>query len=101
MKAVSPIVVLCENDEGRAAAVAFCDRLVKQFWSSCEFDIHWLSFDDLSNQTKFNRAVSQARSAAMLICSMRPGSDIPHELQAWAEAWLPQRGEREGSIIAL
>src|SRR6476469_6434199 len=101
MKAVSPILALCENNDCRAEAVAFCDRLVKRFWTTCEFDITWLAFDDLTDQGKFEMAISSAVSAGMLIFSMRPGSSLPPEMHAWAEAWVGQRGEREGSIIAL
>jgi hypothetical protein len=101
MKAVSPILVLCENDHCRPAAVAFCDRLVKRFWTSCEFDVSWLYFHDLADQAKFDTAVNQAASAVMLIFSMRPGSAIPGEVQAWAEVWTGQRREREGSIVAV
>jgi hypothetical protein len=101
MKSVLQILVLCENDECRADAVAFCDRLMKRFWTTCEFDINWFSFGNLADQAKFDDAVKQAKSAAMLISSMRPGTEIPPEVQAWAEAWVTGRGEREGSIIAL
>jgi hypothetical protein len=101
MKAVSPILVLCENDHCRPAAVAFCDRLVKRFWTSCEFDVTWLYFDDLAEQAKFDTAVNQAVSAPMLIFSMRPGSAVSREVQAWAEVWIGQRREREGSIVAV
>jgi hypothetical protein len=101
MKAISRILVLCQNNECRAAAVAFCDRLVQRFWTSREFDIKWLSFAELSEQAKFDEAVVRAKTAALLITSMQPGFDIPHEVRAWAEAWAAGRGEREGSIIAL
>src|SRR5262249_26585337 len=101
MKAFSPILVLCEDGDCRPEAVAFCDRLVRRFWTSCEFDIDWLTFDDLSEQDKFEAAVNQATFATMLVSSMRPGSPLPPAVQAWAEAWAEQRGEREGSIVAL
>jgi hypothetical protein len=101
MKSMSHILVLCENNECRAAAVAFCDGLVKRFWASREFDIKWFSFADLGDQGKFDEAVAQAKTASMLIASMKPGSDIPPEVHAWAEAWVAGRGEREGSMIAL
>jgi hypothetical protein len=101
MKTVSPILTLCESNDCRTEAVAFCDRLVQRFWTSCEFEISWLSFEDLTEPGKFRVAVNHAASAAMLIFAMRHGSYIPAEVEAWAEAWLAKRGEREGSIIAL
>jgi hypothetical protein len=95
-----PILVICENNDCRADAVSFCDRLVQRFWSKCEFDMQWLSFGDLDDQSAWQTAVNQAASASMLIFSMRPGCEIPREVQAWGEAWVARRGEAEGSIIA-
>jgi hypothetical protein len=101
MKTTSPILVICENEECRKDAVRFCDELVKRFWSRCEFDIRWLSFSELNDADVFPSAVSKAASARLILFSMRPGSEIPVLVNSWIEAWLAQRGEREGSIIGL
>jgi hypothetical protein len=101
MKTSSPIIVIYENNECRGDAVSFCDSLVKRFWSTCEFDITWLSFADLADDGLFRAGTAQAASASLIIFSMRPGSEMPAPVRAWAEAWLAQRADREGSIVGL
>ena len=101
MKAALSILVLCEDVKRRMEAVAFCDRMVQRFWTSCEFDINWVSYRDLADPGKFRTGVKQAASAGLLIFAMRLASSIPPEVEAWMEAWLIQRGEKEGSLIAL
>jgi hypothetical protein len=101
MKQNTSIVVVCEDKVCRDQAVKFCDELVKRFWTQCEFEITWLSFDDLAAQNGSRNAAEKARSAQILIMSMNPAPEAPAELQAWSEAWLAQRGEREGYVIGL
>ncbi len=101
MKTISTIVVICENKDCRDDAVKFCDELVKRFWSKCEFDITWLSFGDLADETPFRTATNKAASAGLIIFSMDPGCEIPLTVRSWVEAWLSQRGEREGAIVGL
>src|SRR3954471_8726245 len=101
MKTISPIIVVYENSDCRADAVNFCDKLVKRFWTKCEFDITWLSFEDLTDKPLFQAATDKAASASLIIFSMHPGCEISMTVRAWVEAWVSQREEREGSIVAL
>lgn len=101
MKPSTSIMVISQDDDCRSRALAFCDDLVKRFWAQCEFDISWLSFADLARENSFRNAAEKARSAGILVLSMQPTAQVPLELNAWAEAWLGQRGEREGYVIGL
>lgn len=101
MKTISSIIVVCENKPARDHAVKFCDELMNRFWAKCEFDITWLVFEDLAEEALFRPATLKAASADLVIFSMCPGCEIPRPVRSWVEAWLSQRGEREGAIVGL
>lgn len=101
MKPGTSIITISQDNACRDRTVKFCDELVKRFWTQCEFDISWLSFDDLGGQNQLRNAAERGKSARILVISMNPAPEAPEELQAWAEAWLAKRGEREGYIIGL
>ncbi|HYR45180.1 MAG TPA: hypothetical protein VER98_19260 [Terriglobia bacterium] len=101
MKTISSIVAVCENKPARDDAVKFCDELMHRFWANREFDITWLLFNDLAEEALFGTATLKAASADLIIFSMCPGCEISRHVRSWVEAWLSQRGEREGAIVGL
>jgi hypothetical protein len=46
------VLVMFDTDAAREAAVAFCDDLVKRFWSKCGFDVHWCTATELTDVPK-------------------------------------------------
>jgi hypothetical protein len=101
MKATWYVTAFYEDAETRESAMAFCDILVKRFWSHFEFDVSWWSFASLQDPGSAGEAARKAAGADFVIFSMRAASEAPLGVQEWVEAWLHQRGSREGALVGL
>ncbi len=101
MKATCPVVVVFQNADTRAAAMAFCDRLVAQFWAKNSFEISWWSVATLAQEQLAQEALQKALDTGIIIFAMGRTDPMPFHLQNWVERWLAHRGEREGVLIDL
>jgi hypothetical protein len=101
MKAPCTVIVVYQNADTRATAMAFCDRLVAQFWTQLDFEITWWAFEKLEEEQPSQEALHKAVDAGMIIFASQPQDSMPFHMQSWIERWLGQRGEREGVLIDL
>jgi hypothetical protein len=95
------VVVVHEDTAARERAVGFCDQLVGRFWQECEFEVSWCPFASLEEAASAQEAAEKAARADLILFSAASEGDFPRAVKAWIEAWLHQRGEREGMLIAL
>ncbi len=100
-KAAWSVVVVYEDSAARERAVGFCDQLVGRFWAKCEFDVSWWPFAMLEETRAAKEAAEKAAGADLILFSATPEGDFPLAVKAWIEAWLNQRGEREGMLVGL
>lgn len=100
-KATWSVVVICEDAVARARAVGFCDQLVSRFWARFEFDVSWWSFALLEQAEAAMEAAAKAAHANLIVFSSNAEDDFPRPVKTWIEAWLAQRGDREGMLIGL
>jgi hypothetical protein len=101
MKATWSIVVIYENTETRASAMAFCDSLLEQFWVDSGLDVGWWSFETLQQASSARKAADKARKADWIICAPHSAGDMPEHVCAWVESWLDRRGDHEGTLVGL
>ncbi len=95
------VVVLCESDPHRENAKKLCNALIDRFWTRCEFDVSWFSFDDLVDLKKSAASAREAGETDVLVVACAPEDHVPNELQLWVEQWISRRTDREGSLIGL
>ncbi len=95
------VVVVYESAEMRELAVAFCDRLVKRNWAKVIFNVDWWSFESLTEPDSARTAAGKTAEADLVLFAARPHRELPFHVRSWAETWIPQRSEREGSLVGL
>jgi hypothetical protein len=101
MKTTCSIVVVYEDTTSREKAVCFCDGLAQRFWAKAGFDVSWWSFDHLQSNESAREAAAKAVDADFVVFAVQPESDVPAHVQGWAETWLQERNDREGTLVGL
>jgi hypothetical protein len=101
MKTTWSILAIYDDDGTRETAVQFCDGLVKRFWNQGEFDVAWVPFELLKEGLGKHNSAEKAAQADLLVFAAHPQSELPVEITGWIETWLPQRGDREGTLVDL
>jgi hypothetical protein len=61
----------------------------------------WYDANSLSNPDTFLEAVCAALVADVIVVSVYAADELPLDLYAWFEAWLPRRPPRVGALTAL
>jgi hypothetical protein len=95
------IVVLYEDDSSRAAAIHLCNSLETIFGSELDFDITWCRFKYFSDPAVAGEAAEIAAQADLIVVSTQRAHDLPLEVKAWFERWLPHRESPEGALVLL
>ena len=90
-----------EDAAARERAVTFCDQLVSRFWTKCDFDVSWWPFALLDQAMAAKEATERAAQADLIVFAATAEGDFPINVKAWVEAWLKQRGDREGKLASL
>lgn len=95
------VVVLYEDKPTRDRAMAFCDQLVRNFWSQVEFEFRWWRLDFLTDSDLAQAAAAEARAAAILVFSSRAEAELSPVVLRWFEDWLHLRESPEGMLVDL
>lgn len=61
----------------------------------------WWSVADFSRLEAFAAAVHAASVADVIIVAVQPTEELPPELCAWIDVWLPRRRVPAGALVAL
>jgi hypothetical protein len=101
MKTTCAVVVVYDNPEMRELAEAFCDRLMKRHWAKLNFDVGWWSFESLGGGDAAKIAASKSAQADLVLFAARPQKEFPFHVRSWAETWIRERSDREGSLVGL
>lgn len=101
MKSSVSVLIIYEDASTQQKAVAFCDNLVRRFWTECEFDPTWGSCALLSEPESAAAMADKALAADWIVFALRPTGEPPEAVADWIHSWLPQRQKREGALIAL
>jgi hypothetical protein len=100
-RAAWSVVVVYEDRTACERAARFCDQLVNRFWAGFEFDLHWRPFAQLEDPDSAKATALAAALADLIVFAANPEGDFPWPVKAWVEAWLKQRGTREGILVGL
>lgn len=98
---VCAIVVLYEDNSSRDAAIRLCQTLEKTFHADLDFEITWCRFKYFSDPAVASEAAEIAAQADLIIVSIQRAQDLPLEVKAWFERWLPDRESTEGALVLL
>ena len=100
-KVTWPVVVVYEDDRAREEAVRFCDEMVRQYWTTHDFEVSWCSFEMLGETAAAMEAAGKAAAADLLIFATAPEGEMPAAVKDWIKVWLSRRGDREGALVGL
>lgn len=98
---VCAIVVLYEDNSSRDAAIHLCKTLEKIFHQDLDFETTWCRFKYFSDPTVAAEAAQIASQADLIIVSIQRAQDLPLEVKAWFERWLPDRESNDGALVLL
>ncbi|HEY5910257.1 MAG TPA: hypothetical protein VJA21_06595 [Verrucomicrobiae bacterium] len=101
MKSTSSVIVIYECAETRETAVAFCDRLVERFWARFGFEVSWVPYEKLADKASASEAAASAAGADLVVFAHTHNQEPPLSVKRWIESWLKERGEKEGTLVAL
>lgn len=100
-KNTQTVLVIYEDQETRDIAMAFCDDLMRRFWSECDFALEWCSFDVLRDARSGRAALQKASEADHTVFATHPHGPFPIAVELWVGAWCAQRSHREGTVVGL
>jgi hypothetical protein len=98
---VCAIVVLYEDNSSRDAAIRLCKTLERTFHTDLDFEITWCRFKYFSDPAVASEGAEIAAQADLIIVSIQRAQDLPLEVKAWFERWLPDRESTEGALVLL
>ncbi len=84
----------------RAWATELCVPLTQKFGSE-NFQPTWHDINALREPDNLLHAVRAALDADVIVVSVHAAEELPVELYAWIDAWLPRRIARVGALAAL
>ena len=98
---VCAIVVLYEDNSSRDSAIHLCKTLEKIFHEDLDFEITWCRFKYFNDPAVASEAAQIAAQADLIIVSIQRVQDLPLEVKAWFERWLPNRESSDGALVLL
>lgn len=84
----------------REWAMQFCRRATRVAGEE-SVECAWYSTKSLRDTVWLGDAVSAALVADVIVVSVYAADELPLDLYAWVEAWLPRRLSRAGALAAL
>lgn len=84
----------------REWALQFC-RQATRVTGEESVECAWYSTKSLRDTGWLGDAVSAALLADVIVVSVYAADELPFDLYAWVEAWLPRRLSRAGALTAL
>jgi len=66
-----------------------------------DFEITWCRFKYFSDPAVASEAAEIAAQADLIIVSIQRAQDLPLEVKAWFERWLPNRESSDGALVLL
>ena len=95
------ILVAFHDSDAQRRAMQVCDNMVARFWPDMDLQVHWCSFNQLTDANHARDAAARAAGAKIVIVSTHADAGLPSEVGAWLDEWCRQRHGREGALIGL
>jgi len=81
--------------------MSLCNNLGKIFHEDLDFQITWCRFKYFNDPAVASEAAEIAAQADLIVVSIQRAQDLPLEVKAWFERWLPNRESTEGALVLL
>jgi hypothetical protein len=95
------VVAVYNHLDSRALAVRVCEDLAQQFKDDVAFEFSWWGFKYLKEPGIAHSAMRAATKADLIFISPGSTDELPSEVKAWFDSWLPQRQALEGALVVL
>src|SRR5208283_5841519 len=95
------VVAVYGHPDGRMLAVRVCGNLAQRFKDDVAFEFSWWGFKYLKEPGIAHQAVRAATNADLIFISPGSTDELPWEVKAWFDLWLPQRKSLEGALVVL
>jgi hypothetical protein len=66
-----------------------------------DFEITWCRFKYFNDPAVASEAAQIAAQADLIMVAIQRAQDLPLEVKAWFERWLPDRESTEGALVLL
>jgi hypothetical protein len=94
------VAVTYEDPFAGAWASDLCERVARLVGSK-SLARHFWRMEDLTHPQVFPEAIQAAAEADIIIVSVYATEELPLDLYAWIDAWLPRRLQENGVLVAL
>lgn len=94
------LVLVFEDELTRQRALLLCERTMRVLGPETVQFRQW-SVARLLEASSFPAALAAALRADVLMVALYAGEDVPGDLAAWTDLWLPRRAFRPGALVAL
>jgi hypothetical protein len=94
------IAVVYQDKVTQSWAMQLCDPVEEKFGGEYVQNT-WHDVNSLSDPEMLLEAVRAALSADVIVISVYAADELPPELYAWINVWLPRRLSRAGALAAL
>ncbi len=94
------LVILYEDERTLEWAVEMHCRVLPLVGADCIEDT-WRKLSLLHQPEILQEATEAAIQADVIVVAVRAAAEVPNELRAWVNAWLPRRRQPVGALVAL
>jgi hypothetical protein len=95
------MVMLAEDAAAQRKAMRFYSRLLREMEPDCGLDFAGWLMDSLACSAARITAMERAANADILLLSIHGASRLPHELDAWLDAWSTARTGSGSTALVL
>ena len=95
------VVIACEDSATAPSACEVLGLLEQDLKAEGRLTYRWWNFELLACTAFHETAAAEAATADMIIIDVHAGRELPQEVTAWMNQWLPLRKNRPGALVAV
>lgn len=95
------VLIVYEDFEMGKQAMDTCNFVKAQLGSDFEPRPGMWKFDILEDERAMQLAIHDALEANMIIMAMRARRELPFEIMAWLEGWVPRKHDPASALVTL
>jgi hypothetical protein len=95
------VVIVYESPAAAMRAEEMRDRLATRFERCIDLESDIWDFELLNCPEIREKAAAAAAAADMVIISANGAIELPEQVKAWIECWLPRKHNGQSSLVAL
>ena len=95
------VVIACEDSATAPSACEVLELLEQNLKDEGRLTYRWWNFELLACTAFHEMAAADAATADTIIIVIHAGRELPQEVTAWMNLWLPLRKNRPGALLAV